>query len=247
MSVAKEYIRPMLPILFYDEHVVAVHKPSGLLVHPSAVDKYATEFALHMLRAHLGRQVFPVHRLDRATSGALLFALSSESARALSDQFAGRTVDKTYLAVVRGYAPEKKTIDYDLRELSTTRGEVLLGKPVQNAITEVERIAEVEFPISVDKYPTSRYSLVRAKPITGRQHQIRRHLRHINHPIVGDVRYGSGKHNRFFENEFGIRRLLLACTEIAFKHPANQELVRVRAPLSADFSALMQKLNWNVN
>jgi tRNA pseudouridine65 synthase len=235
-----------LTILYHDEHVVAVHKPSGLLVHPSQVDRHATEFALHMLREKLGQHVFPVHRLDRATSGALVFALSSAAARALSEQFSGRTVEKHYLAVVRGVPPLQITIKHPLRELSETKGSPLLGKPPQEAITEIEFLASKEFLVSVDKYPTSRYSLVRAKPVTGRRHQIRRHLRHINCPIVGDVRYGKGKHNRFFESEFGIRRLLLACTEIAFKHPAHDHTVRIRSPLSAEFSALLKKLEWNL-
>ncbi len=234
----------MIPILFQDSALVVVNKPSGLLVHRTGLDRHETLFALQMVRDQIGQHVFPVHRLDRPTSGALIFAKSAETARALAEQFAERQVIKEYLAVVRGYAPEKVLVDHPLREEQDEIADrrTREDKPAQAAVTVIERLGAVEFPVAVDKYPTARYSLVRATPLTGRKHQIRRHLSHISHPIIGDVTHGKGKHNRFFAERFGIRRLLLACTGVEFRHPLDGRPIRVRAPLSADFLQLLKDL-----
>jgi len=238
-----------LPVLFHDKDLLVVSKPAGLLVHRTALDRSGTEFALQMARDQIGTAVYPVHRLDRPTSGALIFALSREMARAMSEEFTARRVGKSYLAVVRGIPRDRQLrIDYPLREeldAVADRG-ADEDKPAQEAITDVEVVDTVELPVRVDKYPTSRYALVRAKPVTGRKHQIRRHLRHLGHPIVGDVNHGVGKHNRFFTERFGSRRLLLACTEISFRHPGTGRDVLVQAPLSEDFSSLLGKLGWHV-
>ncbi len=237
----------MLPILFKDNDIVVVNKTSGLLVHRSAIDTRAHEFALQMVRDQLGQKVFPVHRLDRPTSGALVFALSPSSARKLSLEFSEDRVAKTYLAIVRGNSPQEVTIDYPLKEeldaIADSRAQT--NKPAQEALTTISTITNIEFPVKVDKFPTSRYSLIKAKPKTGRKHQIRRHLRHIGHPIIGDVNYGSGKHNRFFKETFQINRLLLACTEISFLHPTENKINTVQAPLSPDFQNLIEKLGWS--
>lgn len=235
-----------LPILFQDQHVVVVHKFSGLLVHRSAIDRQATEFALQMVRDQIGQTVYPVHRLDRPTSGALIFALSSEAARELSQSFARLLVRKEYLAVVRGVLREDVTLDYPLREELDAKSDTMArrDKPAQSAITEFSLLARHEFAVQVDKYPTSRYSLVRAVPRTGRKHQIRRHLHHLGHPIIGDVSFGSGKHNRFFRERFGVHRLLLACTRVVFPHPVSGEPVAVEAPLSEDFARVVKELGW---
>ncbi|MEQ1878514.1 MAG: pseudouridine synthase [Bdellovibrionia bacterium] len=234
----------MLPILYRDRDLLVMNKPCGLLVHPSPVDRYATEFAVTYARAAAGGDVFPVHRLDRATSGALIFALSREAARAVAAQFEERLVKKKYLAIVRGAPPEHVTIDYALSELAELKGTKLHDRPAQQAVTEIRRLATHEFQVAVDKFPTSIYSLVEASPLTGRRHQIRRHLRHINCPIIGDVRHGKGKHNRFFESEFGVRRLLLACVELEFAHPSTGALIAVRAPLEENFAAILKRLEW---
>jgi tRNA pseudouridine65 synthase len=235
-----------MPILYRDQEVVVVNKPSGLLVHRSALDRGATQFALQLLRDQMGQHVYPVHRLDRATSGALVFALSSQSARELAQQFAAQTVNKTYLAVVRGTPLLKQRLEYALKEILDDHGDrqAQPNKPAQSAVTDFETLLTCEFPVQVDKYPTSRYALVKAIPRTGRKHQIRRHLRHLGHPIIGDITYGVGKHNRFFESTFQLRRLLLACVQIQFLHPVTNEQITVKAPLAEDFSALLKKIGW---
>lgn len=225
----------MLEILYQDDHYVAVHKPSGLFVHPT---KLAPREASCMpkLRRQLGQSVFTVHRLDRATSGVLLFALSPEAAREACLLFEERTVKKQYLAVVRGFTPESGRIEHPLRESRNK-------KPAQ-AITDYTRERTVDLPEPVGKHPTARYSLVRALPLTGRMHQIRKHFAHISHPIVGDTNYGDGSQNRFFRSNFNIRRLLLLATDLTFDHPYTGKLLTIEAPIPEDIRDLFVKFDW---
>ncbi|MGZ3722160.1 MAG: pseudouridine synthase [Bdellovibrionales bacterium] len=236
-----------LPILYHDSDLVAVAKPAGLLVHRSMIASDASEFAMQIVRDQIGQHVYPVHRLDRPTSGALVFALSSEMARVMGEEFSSRRVSKKYLAVVRGIPVEEALIDYPLREEldPMTDSEASSFKAPQEAVTRMRRLATCELPFSVDRYPTTRYALVEASPVTGRKHQIRRHLRHLGHPIIGDITHGVGKHNRFFEKNFEIRRLLLACTEISFKHPRSGEPLSVSAPLAPEFKRILRELGWS--
>jgi len=237
-----------LPILYQDEHLVAVNKPAGLLVHRSPIDRHETEFALQTVRDQIGQRVHPIHRLDKATSGVLVFALDPETARRMMTAFLDGTVTKSYLAVVRGITEKSGRIDHPLREpddrmSGRTEGE---GRPARDAVTEYRRLAEVELPHAVGRYPTARFSLVRASPRTGRMHQLRRHLKHIFHPIIGDTTYGDGKQNELFRLAFNSRRLLLHAREIAFPHPATNEPVRIIAPLDDELGALLQRLGWDV-
>lgn len=236
-----------LPILYQDKDLVVVNKSSGLLVHRSDIDRHANEFALQTVRDQIGQLVYPVHRLDRATSGALIFALSSDVARELTLGFAQGSIGKKYLAIVRGVPRAEIILDYPLKEELDRKSDVKArkDKPAQAAVTKFNTLASYEFPVQVDKYPTSRYSLVQAQPKTGRKHQIRRHLHHLGHPIIGDVTYGSGKHNRFFRESFKVQRLFLACVELAFSHPVSGESLRVKAPLAPEFNHVVNELGWS--
>ena len=168
-----------LDILYRDEHIIAINKPSGLLVHRSAIDRHETRFALQILRDQIGQHVYPVHRLDKPTSGVLLFALSSHCAQKLGTLIAANHVKKNYVAIVRGYAPEEGAIDHSLTEEqdACTDKKARKDKPAQDALTHFQRLASIELPVQVDKYPQSRYSLVSCQPVTGRKHQIRRHMK----------------------------------------------------------------------
>lgn len=234
----------MLDILYQDDVLVAINKPSGLLVHRSPIDKHETRFALQEVRNQIGCHVFPIHRLDKPTSGVLLFAKSSEVAQTLCAQFAVHSVQKTYIALVRGHYDKCETIDHAFRddpdELAATG-----DRPLLSAITEVRGLAQIELPVSVDKYPTSRYSLVECKPITGRKHQIRRHLKHINHPIIGDAKHGKSLHNRFFNHHFGATRLLLAATQLCFDHPVSRARTTINAPISDDFFNVIRRCDFD--
>lgn len=236
----------MLPIIFRDEHLVAVHKPAGLLVHRTVLDARERRFALQMLREQIGQRVYPVHRLDKGTSGVLLFALNPAVGRTVSGMFQRQEVQKRYLAVVRGYPPEAGEIDHPLtRRLDEFErsGESVATGP-QEARTRFRRLAVCELPYRVDRYPTSRYALVELEPLTGRRHQLRRHMKHIAHPIIGDSTYGKGRHNRLFQTLFGCRRLLLACVEMRLSHPVTGAELALIAPLAEDFADLIRQLGW---
>ncbi|MGL5947723.1 MAG: tRNA pseudouridine(65) synthase TruC [Aeromonas sp.] len=237
-----------LSILYQDEWLVAVNKPSGLLVHRSWLDKAATQFAMQMTRDLIGGQhVYPVHRLDRPTSGVLLFALSPDVARTLTQAFAERTIQKEYLAVVRGWAPDAGVIDYPLKEQLDKIADAMSDpdRPAQEAVTEFARLQQVELPFAVSKkHPTSRYSLVRLWPKTGRKHQLRRHMDHLFHPMIGDTTHGDGRHNRFFNQRFGNDRLLLMARALELSHPVLGTPLRIQAPLGAQVLDLFAQLGW---
>lgn len=237
---------PFLNILYRDDRLIAINKPSGLLVHRSLIDKHETRFALQLLRNQIGQRVYPVHRLDKPTSGVLLFALDEDSARRMGEQFECNAVQKRYLAVVRGYTLEKETIDYALREEQDrlTDARARQDKPAQPAITNYQRLSTLEIPISDGRHPTSRYSLLDILPRTGRKHQIRRHMKHIFHPIIGDTTHGDGRHNRRFQQHFNCRRLLLAAQELRFTHPYTGEQILIRAPLDGDFQRVIEAFGW---
>ena len=239
-------MQEQLPIIHRDEHLIAVHKPSGLLVHRTFLDRHETRFAVQILRDQIGQHVHPVHRLDRGTSGVLLFALDKDVCREAAAQFEKQQVEKTYLAVVRGHPDEGGIIDhpltrqfddYEFRAANATA-------EAQEAITRYRRLAVAELPHAVDRYPTSRYALVELMPQTGRRHQIRRHLKHIAHPIVGDATYGKGRHNRLFQDLFNCHRLLLACLEMRLNHPVSGLALTLRAPLADDFASVIGQLGW---
>ncbi len=233
-----------LDIIYRDEHLIAIDKPAGLLVHRSDIDRHETRFAVQLLRDQIGRRVQPVHRLDKGTSGVLLFAFDAETARSVGEQFENNEVQKTYFAVVRGWPPEAGVIDHALSRQHDDYGRALKGAAAQPALTRYRRLATVELPYAVEGYPTARYALMELEPLTGRHHQLRRHMKHINHPIVGDSTHGRGRHNRFFQQQFACRRLLLACVNMRFRHPASGEEITIRAPVGDSFVEVTVRMGW---
>jgi len=235
-----------LDILYQDEWLVAIDKPSGLLVHRSKIDRHETRFAIQLLRDQIGQYVYPVHRLDKPTSGVLLFALDPETARSLTEQFTQRSVDKQYLAIVRGHTDDQGCIDKPLREVldPATDSRARQDKEAQPARTEYLSLARAELPFPVQPYSSSRYSLLRLKPRTGRRHQIRRHLNHISHPVVGDVNHGDRYHNQFFRQHFDCHRLLLMAHTLGFVHPKTQQKTSIEASMDETFTRVMKGLGW---
>ena len=238
----------MLDILYRDDFLVAINKPAGLLVHRSNIDRHETRFAVQLLRDQIGRRVHPLHRLDKGTSGVLLFAFDAASARKVGGQFQRNEVQKRYLAVVRGWPPEAGVIDHPLSRQFDDYGRKLGAEGAAEAlpaVTEYRRLASIELPEAVDRYPTSRYALLELAPRSGRQHQLRRHLKHIAHPIIGDATWGKGVHNRYFQQRFGCGRLLLACTRLELRHPQDGRALFIAAPLETGFASLINALGWN--
>lgn len=194
---------------------------------------------LQILRDQIGQRVYPAHRLDRPTSGILLFSKQEEILPQLNSQFSDRSIEKDYLAIVRGIPQEKEAlIDHPLPNIKS-------GK-LQEARTHYEVLEESEIPFnSTGRYPTSRYSLLLLKPETGRTHQIRRHLAHIRHYIIGDKKHGDNKQNIFFQKQFGLDNLLLHAFELKFIHPVNNRKIHLQAPIPLHFRTIMNELGWN--
>ncbi len=234
-----------LPIIYRDASLIAIHKPAGLLVHRSVLDRHETRFALQILRDQIGQKVYPVHRLDKGTSGVLLFALDREVGRTLTQQFERGEISKRYLAIVRGHPPESGEIDHPLARMADEHSGIAASAAAQPAHTCYRRLATVELPYRVDRYPSSRYALVELQPLTGRWHQLRRHMKHIAHPIIGDATHGKGRHNRLFHELFGYPRLLLAATEMRLAHPVSGEVLTLQAGLAADFAEVVGRLGWS--
>ncbi|TLU67742.1 tRNA pseudouridine(65) synthase TruC [Thalassotalea litorea] len=236
----------MLDILYQDEHLVAVHKPAGLFVHRSYLDRHEKYFALQLVRDQIGQYVYPLHRLDRPTSGVLLFALSKEVARIMGEQFSENRIHKTYISICRGFTPEGGIIDYPLKEKLDKLGDKFVSenKPAQQAVSGYETLAQATLPIALGKFPTVRYSLVKLKPKTGRRHQLRRHMAHLRHPMLGDINYGDNKQNPFFGEHFGFRRLMLHAWQLEFVHPVTRQRVNIRAPLDDQWQHVLTSLQW---
>lgn len=231
----------MLNILFEDEHLILIDKPSGLLVHRTRQAYGEEENALIQLRDQIGSWVAPVHRLDRATSGILLFAKNYGVLPKLKARFMDREVRKFYLTIARGIPKEKDSlIDHPL--------ESERSKKLQEAQTKYRVLAESEIPFNcTGRYPTSRYSLLEVELLTGRTHQIRRHLAHIRHYIIGDKKHGDNKQNIFFEKQFGLQNLLLHAWKLNFQHPITEEKISISCPLPAHFRTIMFQLGWKTS
>ena len=227
-----------LPILYRDEHIVVIDKPAGLLVHRSEIDRHETRFAIQILRDQIGQRVWPAHRLDRGTSGVLLFGLSAEIAGQLGRQFEQGRIDKRYWAVVRGYPPTTGSIDHPLtrqRDPYEFQGEAS-NNEAQPALTHFRTLAQIELPVAVDRYPSSRYALLEVEPVTGRRHQIRRHLKHIAHPIIGDATHGKGPLNRALAELLGLQRLWLHAGRLELAHPVTGQLLVIEAGLGEEWA-----------
>ncbi len=208
----------MLEILYLDDYLAAVAKPPGLLVHRTGLDAGETRFALQMLRDQLGRPVWPAHRLDKGTSGVLLFSLDAATARALGQQFeAGGAMAKTYQAVVRGWPAPEGRIDHPLKRMADDQRAERVE--VQEALTRYRTLTHYELPLPQGPFPTLRCARVELSPETGRRHQLRRHMNHIAHPIIGDATHGKGALNRAVAGLLGGQRLWLHALRLELAHP----------------------------
>lgn len=228
-----------LSILYQDDHFIAINKPPGLLVHRTSIDAQENHFALQQLRDQIGRQVFPTHRLDKPTSGVLLFALNEEALKGTHKAFEANDVEKSYLAIVRGHPPEKGTIDHPLRKM-LDRGPKAKSDIAQDALTSYRTLSTVELPFPTERFPSTRYACVELRPQTGRRHQLRRHMAHINCPIIGDTKHGDTRCNHAFRERYGFIRLLLHARELSFLHPVSQTKIQIEAPLWPDFQRALE-------
>jgi tRNA pseudouridine65 synthase len=229
----------MLSILYSDDYLVAVDKLPGLLVHRTGLDSGETRFALQMVRDQLDRRVWPVHRLDKGTSGVLLFALDALTARTMGLAFeAGLGLNKTYRAVVRGWPADEGLIDHPLRRMPDDMR--VQREEIQDAQTRFRTLERYELPLPQGKFPATRCALVELQPLTGRRHQLRRHMKHLSHPIIGDATHGKGPLNRDLAALLGLQRLWLHACRLELRHPVSGDAVAIEADLGAEWETWRQ-------
>ena len=240
-----------LNIVYEDDVLLVVDKPSGLLMHPSWLDRRETDTLAGRAKTYLAQQsevtkVHTVHRLDRPTSGLVVMCKDDHAAKALVEQFQGQTVKKRYWAVCRGFAPVAETVDYPLVEEHDRIADRFADsdKPAQEAITEFRRLGITELAIPVSRYPKMRLSWMECQPVTGRKHQIRRHLKHLRYPILGDTRHGCRHLNRAVEHSFGELFMGLRAVEISFKHPVSHEPLTFSVGADNIWSQWLDRLGW---
>jgi tRNA pseudouridine65 synthase len=238
--------KPIINILFQDEYLVAIDKPPGLFVHRSFMDKDEIYFALQLIRDQIGQYVYPLHRLDRPTSGVLLFALSKDVARLMGQAFSDRKIQKTYYALTRGHLLNDGIIDHPLKEKLDDLGDknVSRDKEAQSAQTYYQSIASASLAVPLGNYSSVRYSLIKCQPHTGRRHQIRRHLAHLRHPIIGDINYGDNKQNPFFGEYFGFKRLMLIAKRLEFVHPVTELPISIDADFDEQWLQVFNEFSW---
>ena len=235
-----------MKVLFEDEHLLVVDKPAGLMMHPSWLDRHETDFAQARAEAHAGQKLHTLHRLDRPTSGVLLFGKHPEVARNLLAAFEQRHVYKYYLCIARGWTADSGVIDKALKEELDPIADryARKDKPPQEAITCFKTIGQTSLPIPVGPYDNARYSLVLVRPVTGRQHQIRKHFRKTYHHLIGDTRYGDGRHNHMVATQFDWRQLALRCVATDVNHPITGQAMAFRSGLTAEWQQLFERWQW---
>lgn len=226
-----------IDVRYVDDRIAVVDKPAGLMVHDSKLARGETDFAADRLREQFGKPIFLIHRLDRATSGCLLLAFDREAASTLGRVLMSGEVEKNYLAVCRGWPEESFVVDHPLDGGP--------GKPEKKpALTRFQRLATGELELPSVGFETSRYALLRCRPDTGRFRQIRRHLKHVSHHMIGDTSHGDGRHNRHFRM-LGIHRMLLHAVRLAFPHPVTGDRIDVTAPLDAELRKTFELFGWD--
>lgn len=225
----------MLDILYLDDYLAIVHKPAGWLVHRTPLDKGETRFVLQTLRDQIGRHVWPVHRLDKGTSGVLVFALNAEVARTLGQAFeTGEGLHKTYRAIVRGWPLTSGLVDHALKRMpDDMRSE---REAIQAAQTRYLTLKRGELPIAQGDFATLRWADVQLQPLTGRRHQLRRHMKHMAHPIIGDATHGKGPLNRLVAEHLGLQRLWLHALRLDLRHPVIEQVLTIDAPCGPEWA-----------
>jgi tRNA pseudouridine65 synthase len=222
----------MLEILYQDDYLIVINKPCGLLVHRTSIAEENEAFALQLLRDQVGKKLFPVHRIDRPTSGVLVFSFSPEVARQLNNQLINGVSHKKYVVLVRGWFSQEIICD---RPVKNDRGNL------QEALTRFVPLKQLELPLETDRYPTARFSVVEAYPLTGRWHQIRQHLAQLRHYIINDRVHGDGKQNRIFTEQLGVREMFLHARSLRLQHPVLPTELTIEAPFPAHWTEFVDK------
>lgn len=231
----------MLQVCFEDNYIIAINKPNNVLVHHSTMARNQSneKSLIQLLFGEYQLPFYPIHRLDRKTSGIILFAKKKEYVAVFQELFINNQIQKTYYGIVRGHIPESGIIDTPVKGRD--------ANTYKEALTHFKRLKTNELAIPVHPYDNSRYSLVELSPKTGRLHQLRIHLNKISHPLIGDPKYGDRFHNRMFETEFEISNLFLHAKEIYFIHPFTEEKVLITADFPTHWKIVVQKFSWQLS
>ena len=226
-----------MEILFEDEYIVVINKPNNFIIHESHYSRNIREITLiQFLTNQLGYSVYPAHRLDRKTSGVIIFLKDKQYVQQFQELFTNKEITKTYFAIVRGFSPATGIIDTPVKNDDTGI--------YKEALTHYQSITNIELNIPVTPYAKSRYSLIQLNPQTGRMHQLRKHMSKINHPIVGDYKYGDRFHNRMFETEFDCIYMFLHAYRLEFTHPISLQKMDIKAAYPSDWQKVFHKFNW---
>ncbi|MCB9359758.1 MAG: pseudouridine synthase [Flavobacteriales bacterium] len=229
----------VIEILYEDEFIVVVNKPNDVLMYPSYYARNIKDATLvELLNKQLQVKTSPLHRLDRKTSGVVIFGKSAEVAKVFEKLFAQHQIEKTYLAIVRGFCENEGVIGTPIKNNDTG--------VYKDALTTYKTITTYEWEMPVTPYDKSRYSLIELAPKTGRMHQLRKHLNKINHPIIGDHKYGDRNYNKTFTHEFGFDKLLLHAKQLNFTHPLTNKEMEINASIPDNWNAVLKTFNWKV-
>ena len=228
-------------IVYEDDFILCVSKPNNMLVHHAHHSRNVADedSLLQVLDQQFNAKFYPIHRLDRRTSGIILMAKETKHVAPFQKLFTENAIQKTYYGVVRGHAPETKIID------SPVKGRD--GKVHKDAETHLKTVHKVILEVPVKPYDTSRYSLVELQPKTGRLHQLRIHMNKISHPLIGDAKYGDKNHNVMYDENFGWNNLFLHAHTLKFTHPFLNKEFTLKAEFPKDWSDLFKKFEWSIS
>ena len=210
-----------------------------MLVHHAKHSRNVAEETslLQLILDETNLKVYPIHRLDRKTSGIILLAKQKEFVSKFQDLFTNNTISKIYFGIVRGFSPETKTID------SPVKGRD--ANIYKDALTHLKTLEKITLNIPVKPYETSRYSLIKLEPKTGRLHQLRIHMNKISHPLIGDPKYGDKNHNTMFDENFGCKNLFLHAGMLEFENPYSKEKLQLKASFPKDWITIFKEFYWN--
>mgnify|MGYP001231894836 CR=1 FL=1 len=227
-----------IEIIHQDDYCLLVNKPNNVLVHHAfhSRNKINEESLLQLLDNQLKRKFYPVHRLDRKTSGIILLSTKKEYVAKFQVLFTTNQIKKLYYGVVRGFTPDQMIIDSPVKGRDAT--------VYKKAETHLKLLEQITIDIPVKPYKTSRYSLVQLSPKTGRMHQLRIHMNKISNPLINDAKYGDKNHDLMYERQFGWKNLFLHAGSLEFIHPFTEKKIFEKANFSQDWIQLFQKFSW---
>ena len=227
-----------LEIIYQDNYCLLVTKPNNVLVHHAhhSRNKIEEESLIQLIENQFGKRYYPIHRLDRKTSGIILLASKREYVASFQALFTNNEIQKIYYGVVRGFSQDNKIIN------SPVKGRDALV--YREAETHLNCLDKIELNIPVKPYDSSRYSLVELRPKTGRMHQLRIHMNKVSTPLINDAKYGDKNHDLMYAKQFGWKNLFLHAGSLEFIHPFTNKKLILKSSFSEDWVQLFQEFSW---